>query len=87
MSLSQKELENPQLDECHDGYYICDRCEGSGKLKMFPTLICDKCWGAGFLDWVEKITGKEQPFKVSSSSTSSSRSCSSSQVLRKRRWF
>lgn len=68
------------LDECHDGYYVCHSCKGSGKDHEYNTLICDVCWGTGILDWIERITGKEMPFAVSSSSISSSTSSSSSSI-------
>jgi len=37
-------------------YYICDKCNGSGRIKKF---CCPKCKGEGKLNWLEQIFGKE----------------------------
>ena len=51
-----------------DGQEYCSKCSGEGvnerrKIQWIDRpkkkLICDKCFGSGVLDWIEKITGKE----------------------------
>jgi len=51
-----------------DGQDYCIKCEGEGTIQRKrnqwvyrpkENLICDRCFGTGVLDWIEKITGKE----------------------------
>ena len=80
MSLLQEINYNLIDEEEHEsGFYICNKCEGTGK-EPDSIFDCQKCWGYGYLDWIEKITGKECPYTYSSSGSSSSISMSSYSV-------
>jgi DnaJ-class molecular chaperone len=55
-----------------DGYVICSRCNGTGKEPGWDYFeSCHKCWGKIKLDWIENITGVEEPCFSSSSISSS----------------
>jgi hypothetical protein len=47
--------------------YICDKCNGSGKIvtteglifKKHYSKVCNRCYGAGKLNWIENVLGKD----------------------------
>lgn len=60
-----------------DGYVICSKCNGEGRIKHKGSRwsdICPKCWGKKKLDWIENVVGVEEPQWGSGSSSSSSSS-------------
>lgn len=64
-----KPLNGVPLLTLEDGFEVCDKCNGHGKMTydnqggVFDSMlaVCPKCWGSGKLSWLEQVLGKEEP--------------------------
>jgi hypothetical protein len=54
-----------------NGEYICEECEGTGKLLIeiksdrMRWKFCDECKGVGKITWIENILGSSKRYPVS----------------------